>query len=93
MIRTSYCSAVVLTFLAITKHYFIIYLKIAFLAFSPFIMIGQMITDRKRSGREMGEVLGKVLESGFELGTDTHRAMVLYVAAHKAIGTIINIYI
>ncbi len=52
-----------------------------------------MITDRKRSGREMGEGSGKVLELGFELGTDTHSAMTLYVAAHKAIGTIINLYI
>ncbi len=34
-----------------------------------FIMIGQIRTDRKRSGREIGAGSGKVLESGFELGT------------------------
>ncbi len=38
--------------------------------FLPFIMIRQIRADRKRSGRERGGVgSGKVLESGFELGT------------------------
>ncbi len=45
------------------------FFKDIFFAIFTFIMIGQIRADRKWSGREMGAGSGKVLESGFELGT------------------------